>query len=70
MSISESQDTPSRCIVAIVKGEKPAIYTLYLVGGFNPPQKYARQIRSSSSGIGMKIKNILKAPPRYILSSH
>ena len=36
-----------------------------LVGGFNPFQKYARQI-GSFPHIGMNIKKYLKPPPRYV----
>ena len=41
---------------------QPKIYRL-LVGGFNPFEKYARQIGSFPQGSGMKIPKIFELPP-------
>ena len=39
--------------------------TAHLVGGFNPSEKYDRQIGSFPQ-IGMNIKQCLKPPPSYV----
>ena len=50
----------------LIQGEIPQNYHTFLVGGFNPFEKYARQFGSSPQ-VGVKRKKYLKPPPRFAL---